>query len=294
VYRRPPDQRHPHHHRVNSHSSNSDSNSDHALDVSSVVHYEEEEEDQEDGTSRTMSDQPRLSSSPPSNLSPPPSKSNVSRQSSPVPLSPPGLERNDTSQSAQSMTPRIRRDLRISPNTMHMLWFSGLRGAVAYACVRSFPDTFGHANEFTVTTMVIVLVTVFCLGSTTECALNIWHIEQNVDEDLYMENWHRERKEDGLILRFEDFIMRYVVRAPTSGIAVNSEEAAAPDGGGGGGSDAAGGPIRTLSPYHHSMSDAIEMTELGHFENMDRLRCSSHHVRKRESVFDYGGDHSRD
>lgn len=61
----------------------------------------------------------------------------------------------------RSMTPESRRDLKIRWKTAHMLWFSGLQGAVAYACVRSFPDTFDHQTEFVVVTMVIVLVTVF-------------------------------------------------------------------------------------------------------------------------------------
>jgi NhaP-type Na+/H+ or K+/H+ antiporter len=34
-------------------------------------------------------------------------------------------------------TPFQRRDLKIQPHTAHVLWFSGLRGAVAYACVRT-------------------------------------------------------------------------------------------------------------------------------------------------------------
>jgi sodium/hydrogen exchanger 8 len=58
----------------------------------------------------------------------------------------------------ETLTPVRRRDLKISMKAAHMLWFSGLRGAVAYACVRSFPDTFGHKTPFIVTTMIIVLV----------------------------------------------------------------------------------------------------------------------------------------
>jgi NhaP-type Na+/H+ or K+/H+ antiporter len=297
LYQQSPDQRcHPHKRRVNSQSSTPEQ-----LELSRVHHHEENaDDDDQDGRKMKYVVAPCLSASPPRHLSPS-SKSDASsrsRHSSVASLSPPGLERNDTSQSSvQTTTPRVRRDLRILPNTMHMLWFSGLRGAVAYACVRSFPDTFGHANEFTVTTMVIVLVTVFCLGSTTECALSILHIEQNVDEDLYMENWHRERQEDGLILRFEDFILQYVVRSPTTGIVVDREDEAAAAAGGG--RDAAGGPIGTTSPHRHStpsladcQRNQYEMTESSHLENMER-DCSSHRGRRRESVFDYGGD-SRD
>ncbi|KAI2510164.1 potassium:proton antiporter [Fragilaria crotonensis] len=102
-------------------------------------------------------------------------------------------EKKDESNAPQlrmqsSMTPESRRDLKIRWKTAHMLWFSGLRGAVAYACVRSFPDTFNHQTEFVVVTMAIVLVTVFLLGGATELLLNYLNIEMNVDEDRYMES----------------------------------------------------------------------------------------------------------
>lgn len=102
-------------------------------------------------------------------------------------------------------------NMRITSNTAHMLWFSGLRGAVAYACVRSFPDRFGHTNEFTVTTMVIVLASVFCLGSTTGCMLERLNIEMNVDESGW-ETWCREGRRGGRIAKVEDFLLRIIVR----------------------------------------------------------------------------------
>ncbi|GKY91560.1 sodium/hydrogen exchanger 8 [Mayamaea pseudoterrestris] len=112
-----------------------------------------------------------------------------------------------------SMTPRKQRDLKIQPKTAHMLWFAGLRGAVAYACVRSFPDTFGHQNEFAMTTMAIVLVTVFVLGGTTGCVLNTLGVDVDVDEDKYMDDWHEQRQTDGSIRRLEAFIKYHTVRA---------------------------------------------------------------------------------
>jgi sodium/hydrogen exchanger 8 len=125
----------------------------------------------------------------------------------------PGLMRQTTSpQSHQSPTPKARRDLKISWKNMHVLCFSGLRGAVAYACVRSFPNTFGHRDEFTAATMMIVLVTVFLFGSTTTFLLNFLKIETEIDEEKYMENWHRERRSANILLRVEDFIQRLVVR----------------------------------------------------------------------------------
>jgi sodium/hydrogen exchanger 8 len=107
------------------------------------------------------------------------------------------IQRQD---SGVTLTPRKERDLKINTKTAHMLWFSGLRGAVAYACVRSFPNTFSHQTEFVMTTMAIILVTVFLLGGTTTFVLNHLGIDMNVNEEEYMEEWHEQRQHDGLIL----------------------------------------------------------------------------------------------
>ena len=114
-------------------------------------------------------------------------------------------------------------DLRIAPNTAHMVWFSGLRGAVAYACVRSFPDTFGHADEFTMTTMIVVLVSVFGLGSTTECMLNLLQIRMNVDEDSISLDRHAATHGSSAtwIHQWEDFLYRRVVRGGNVGDSFN-------------------------------------------------------------------------
>ncbi|EEC46045.1 phospholipase, partial [Phaeodactylum tricornutum CCAP 1055/1] len=54
--------------------------------------------------------------------------------------------------------------------TAHMLWFSGLRGAVSYGLARMFPQT-ENQSIFIATTMFIVLTTTFVLGGATESAL---------------------------------------------------------------------------------------------------------------------------
>lgn len=94
--------------------------------------------------------------------------------------------------SEMTATPARRKDLKIRAKTSHMQFFSGLRGAVSYACVRTFPDTFGHQKDFTMTTMAIVLISVFVLGGTTELALNVLNINVNVDEETYMKERLRE------------------------------------------------------------------------------------------------------
>lgn len=200
-----------------------------------------------------------------------------SQDSMPSPTSPPSLEETPSQRRHEiaHFAGMVRHDLKISMNTAHMLWFSGLRGAVAYACVRSFPDTFHHDDEFTVTTMVIVLVTVFCLGSTTEAALNCLRIEMNVDEDRYMEAWHRVRSEDGLILQVDEVLRTYASREEA--IAVNTDEDR--------GSMAAGeASIASGFQHHHPEHDHGPEDALDHSDSSSHMRAR----RKRESVFDYG------
>ena len=65
----------------------------------------------------------------------------------------PNMERSlpDTdsrSLSEISATDQERRDQKIEMSTANMLWFSGLRGAVAYACAKTFPDTFGELHLY--------------------------------------------------------------------------------------------------------------------------------------------------
>ena len=90
-------------------------------------------------------------------------------------------------ESSLSMTPNARKDLKVRNKTAHMLWFSGLRGAVAYACAKTFPNVYGNLPIFVSTTMAIVFFTVFTMGCTTDLALNILEIEMFCDEDKYME-----------------------------------------------------------------------------------------------------------
>jgi len=101
----------------------------------------------------------------------------------------PAIVRTDTASSEGTLTPAAKRDMKIQSSTAHMVWFSGLRGAVAYACVRSFPDTFDHQRQFMCTTMMIVLITVFAMGGATEFVLERLKIEMNVNEDEYMASW---------------------------------------------------------------------------------------------------------
>ena len=103
----------------------------------------------------------------------------------------PALPTPQLTEVAVTHTLEARKDQKIQVNTANMLWFSGLRGAVAYACVKSFPNTFGHQKEFMATTMANILITVFVFGGTTELVLKLLKIQVDVDEDNYIEKFLR-------------------------------------------------------------------------------------------------------
>lgn len=110
-------------------------------------------------------------------------------------------------------TPRRKRDKVIPLKFMHLLWFAGLRGAVAYACAREFPDVYGHRDEFIAATMVIVVITIVLMGGATEPLMDRLGIRMNVDNDEYMRTWHHKRKLKGRFLHFEyHWIYRFVVQ----------------------------------------------------------------------------------
>mmetsp|Transcript_370 Transcript_370/g.864 ORF Transcript_370/g.864 Transcript_370/m.864 type:complete len:637 (-) Transcript_370:326-2236(-) len=94
----------------------------------------------------------------------------------------------------------------IKTSTAHMLWYSGLRGAVAYACAETFPDANGNRQAFISITMCIVLLTVFLQGSTTSAALTAFKVDVDVDEEKYM----REKMET-TFSRFQHFENEYIL-----------------------------------------------------------------------------------
>ncbi|KAL7571190.1 hypothetical protein ACA910_010618 [Epithemia clementina (nom. ined.)] len=96
---------------------------------------------------------------------------------------------------------------RISWDMMHILWFAGLRGAVAYACVREFPNVHGNADEFAAATMFIVLFTIVVMGGLTETLLEWLGIEMGVDLEEYMDIFRQEQDDTG---GFQDFERVYL------------------------------------------------------------------------------------
>lgn len=101
-------------------------------------------------------------------------------------------------------------DSRIPWNTAHMLWFSGLRGAVSYGLARMFPATQAQA-PIIAATMCIVLLTTFVLGGSTELALAYLKIETGVDEEEYLDRLHREPLLCDWLHRFESGAVRRCV-----------------------------------------------------------------------------------
>ena len=103
-------------------------------------------------------------------------------------------------------TPQHRRDKLIPPRFMHMLWFAGLRGAVAYACARDFPDENGHREEFVAATMIIVLFTILVMGGATEPLMDRLQIDTNVDPAEYMREWRSRRHDQGWFHKFGKYL----------------------------------------------------------------------------------------
>jgi hypothetical protein len=91
--------------------------------------------------------------------------------------------------------------------TAHMLWFSGLRGAVSYGLARMFPQT-ENQSIFIATTMFIVLTTTFVLGGATESALQFLNIDTGVDEVKYLKHLKKKKLFFGWLSHFEDQTLR--------------------------------------------------------------------------------------
>ncbi|ETW09714.1 sodium/hydrogen exchanger 3, variant 3 [Aphanomyces invadans] len=70
---------------------------------------------------------------------------------------------------------------RLDRNEQHMIWFSGLRGAIAFSLALSFPAPF--REEVRAATMVVVVVTVLVMGGLTVKALDVLNIQRLVHKD---------------------------------------------------------------------------------------------------------------
>ena len=83
----------------------------------------------------------------------------------------------------RSLSPRASTEVgnagEIPPAMQHMLWFSGLRGAVAFSCAHTFPNAHGHRTLFATTTIVLIIVSMYVLGALTVPVLKALGISRN-------------------------------------------------------------------------------------------------------------------
>mmetsp|Transcript_319 Transcript_319/g.840 ORF Transcript_319/g.840 Transcript_319/m.840 type:complete len:678 (+) Transcript_319:143-2176(+) len=181
-------------------------------------------------------------------------------------------------------TPWVSKDLKIRRNTTHMLWFCGLRGAVAYACVRTFPDDLGHRKDFAMTTMAIILITVFVFGLATECALSWFNIDVGVDEKKYMQSYLREPIASNALLNLERrFVKRCVIRdfdimeSIRRDVKRTHESSSSPT-----------MILRDMRPCVNGV-EGIEMTESGYLSAVEDDDMTIQKLVRTDSLFDYGG-----
>ena len=68
----------------------------------------------------------------------------------------------------------------IPTNMQHMLFFSGLRGAVAFSCANIFPNDDKHKALFEVTTTTLIIISMYVLGALTVPTLRYLQIQTHV------------------------------------------------------------------------------------------------------------------
>ncbi|VEU33583.1 unnamed protein product [Pseudo-nitzschia multistriata] len=121
-------------------------------------------------------------------------------------------------------TPEKSLDKVIPAKFMHFLWFAGLRGAVAYACARDFPDVYGNKDEVVAATMVIVFFSIIIMGACCESFLIALNIRMGVDNNEYMREWRNRRSLNGPLHSFEKrFVYDVVVRSIENDIELTGE-----------------------------------------------------------------------
>jgi len=92
-----------------------------------------------------------------------------------------GRSLNDTAAVSEPSTVPLSQ---IPLSHMHMIFLSGLRGAVSFACASTFPNKHGNRDFFIETTTFVILVTLVIQGTFTESAVKCLGIATGVDENL--------------------------------------------------------------------------------------------------------------
>jgi len=104
------------------------------------------------------------------------------REPEPDAEQPPQSAPNDTPDDTQPA-----QDGLVSYSHMTMIAFSGIRGAVAFACANMFPDFNGNRALVVETTTFIVLATLVVQGSLTEWCIKALGIAIDVDPKAYLQ-----------------------------------------------------------------------------------------------------------
>jgi Sodium/hydrogen exchanger family len=85
----------------------------------------------------------------------------------------------------------------ITMPTKHMVFFAGLRGAVAFACANIFPKTDNaddHRQVVVATTTAIILITIFIQGGLTPLVVKFLGVPTNCDANQYVESVSKETR----------------------------------------------------------------------------------------------------
>jgi NhaP-type Na+/H+ or K+/H+ antiporter len=225
-----------------------------------------------------------------------------------VPSSPASVSGSSSTNDDETAKLTMTDDARIPWKTANMLWFSGLRGAVSYALVKTFPQT-GNEHCFVVTTMLIVLVTTFVFGGGTETALNALHIEMNVDEQEYLKTVERKKLlGNGWLGRFEAYQVRAWVLRDFEKVQKQEEQPLSANGSGSGassrsaddddsetGAAAAAAVEKRQDSHDDSMlyHEPVEMTEHDHMSVAAAAANTSSKMKKRRTtsktqLYDFG------
>lgn len=108
-----------------------------------------------------------------------------------------------------------------------MVFFAGLRGAVAYACANIFPDNNGNREVMVCTTMIIALLTIFIKGGLTVKMLEFLGIQRDVDPAPYVEKLKKQAKPYRFLLWEQKYIYPIVIKGyadlKANGIDVSSD-----------------------------------------------------------------------
>lgn len=86
------------------------------------------------------------------------------------------------------------RDVRISRKTQFIMWFSGLRGAVAFALVLHLQLDDEKRHVLITSTLIIIMFTILCLGGSTLPLLKLLKADQGLEKSLTLSKTQTEGK----------------------------------------------------------------------------------------------------